>query len=347
MKNSFRLATLVLCLCPLAGFSQAPRLPRDPDKLIARAQMFWANIAAGQRLKALEFVLPEKKDAFISGDRTPLAGVRVTGLNLTSDPEVASVRIEADMVIAGFSAGRSTWPLLDKWVWRENNWYTDVADDRDLFKLSAGTPAANTEQLAKEIDQALRFQTELNLGTVIHGQLVQLRLPVEYSGKLPLSVRLKSPLPSFTLAAQNLGLTSTSPYVFFSFQTDGWDGPVNVPLRVEFKYEDAFVERSLLVRGSVFSPLSFRQVPAEIQKGKTETVSVFVRNNTGEPITVRYVSVQDRVNTLKSVSVMEPHQEAEFVFGIRPDIEPTTFSVVPKQPVQGTSEFAYKFRVGR
>src|SRR5205814_8060083 len=56
------------------------RLPREPEKLIDRVQKFWTAITSNQRFAALEFVLPEKRNQFLSGTPMPILKARVLGL---------------------------------------------------------------------------------------------------------------------------------------------------------------------------------------------------------------------------------------------------------------------------
>src|SRR5439155_18842327 len=65
--------TLALYLSSIpVSFSQEFRLPRNPEKLIDRALTFWALITSNQRFRALEFVLPEKRDVFLAGRAMPI-----------------------------------------------------------------------------------------------------------------------------------------------------------------------------------------------------------------------------------------------------------------------------------
>src|SRR5437762_12140722 len=128
MKSLFRM-TVAFCLLAIpSAFSQDLRLPRDPDKLIERVQAFWHSMASGQRLQAVEFVIPEKKNLFVSGNPLPILKADVVGLDLTPDREMATVRVSLSVLGTDLSAGQAGWTISDPWIWRRGNWYLDIQD---------------------------------------------------------------------------------------------------------------------------------------------------------------------------------------------------------------------------
>src|ERR1700745_2280586 len=124
MKRFFGLILIASCsLVPLPVAAQDLRLPRDPEKLMLRAQNFWAAIGARQRLQALDFVLPEKKDLFFSGNVPPIVSAKVLGLDLTTDINHAAIRVNLEVLNP--LTGLSRWTATDSWVWRRGTWYVD------------------------------------------------------------------------------------------------------------------------------------------------------------------------------------------------------------------------------
>jgi hypothetical protein len=119
MKSLFRV--VVLCLAIPSAFTQDLHLPRDPDKLIERVQAFWRGVTSGQRLQAAEFVLPEKKNMFLSGNPLPIVKASVSGLDLTPDRDMATVRVSLSVLGTDLSAGQANWTISDPWVWRRGN----------------------------------------------------------------------------------------------------------------------------------------------------------------------------------------------------------------------------------
>src|SRR5947209_2401247 len=132
---------------------QALRLPRDADKLIDNAQKFWSEMTTNQRSKALEFVLPEKRDLFLSGSPLPVLKVRVLGLDLTSRPEEALVRISMDVLAKESPTGSLTWTTSDPWIWKNGKWYYDVAAPPDIFAKGPSPPSPDSKKIQDDIEK--------------------------------------------------------------------------------------------------------------------------------------------------------------------------------------------------
>src|SRR6266567_1081941 len=86
-------------LFAIDSFAQGGRLPRDPDKLISRAQSFWTFMVSGQRTKALELVSPERRDVFLASSPMPMVGAKVVGVDITDEPSRATVRVQVDAIM--------------------------------------------------------------------------------------------------------------------------------------------------------------------------------------------------------------------------------------------------------
>src|SRR5437867_2529842 len=121
-RNSGLIAALFLSVTTLVS-GQNLRLPRDPEKLIDRAQKFWAAMTSSQRYKAVDFVLTEKRDVFLSGSSIPITKAKVLGLDLTTSADQATVRVAIDVLSTENASGFLNWTVTDTWVWKEGNWY--------------------------------------------------------------------------------------------------------------------------------------------------------------------------------------------------------------------------------
>ena len=106
-RKSCLILVLILASFTLAS-AQALRLPRDPDKLIDRVQKFWAAMAASQRSKAVEFVLSDKRDIFLSGTPTPIRKASVMGLDLTTNADQAIVRVAIEVLSIENASGATS-----------------------------------------------------------------------------------------------------------------------------------------------------------------------------------------------------------------------------------------------
>jgi len=333
---------LIVCFYGTAR-SQSVRLPRDPQKLIDRATTFWNLMITGQRAKALDFVVADKRDAFVAASSLPILGAKVIGLDFTSDPNHGIVRVRLDSMSVQVTGTTASFTVNERWIFKNGNWYVEVGDPRDLSPnvgLSSSVP-----EMIKQIEQSLRLpKSEIDMGTVIEGAQVNNQVPIEYTGKFPLTVELATAMPVVSVHMERGRLTESSSHFILSFDSGGWEGPVSIPVNVRFRFEAAVVERTVLVRGSVFAPITFRQVPPTSAQ-KDGRFSVFIRNNTSEKIDLQYISVDGKLDVLKDVRVLEPQAETETIFRPKPGEKPGTLTIVPSQPVHGKNMFAFRFRI--
>jgi hypothetical protein len=348
MKRKSRLIIPLLLASITLLSAQNLRLPRDPDKLIDRAQRFWAAMAASQRTKALDFVLPEKKDTFLSGTSVPIVKAKVLGLDLTSNADQATVRVAIDILSGESASGFMNWTVSDTWIWKEGNWYLNVAANAGMFHAGPAPPAVNTKEVQKAIEtnfQLLRH--EIDLGTLVQGQYPPpVEIPIKYTGDLQLSLEVGLPNPVVSLAVISDTITSDTKNVVLQVSTENWDGPFTFPLPLKIRSGGAVVERLLVVKGSVFVPLVFRQSPADGPVPGQE-FSIFIRNNTDERAPIGPVVVDGKMDLLKKPEALLPHEEVELVFKTRPDETPDRLYLVLTSPIQGRSNYTYIIRTVR
>jgi len=342
MKRGFCLI-VALFFAPAIISSQELRLPRDPEKLIERVQRFWGRVTAGQRFQALEFVLPEKKDLFLSGNPTPILNAKLVGVDLTANPDHAAVRISLDVLSKEAASGRLNWTITDSWVWRGNNWYLNLEDPPDLFPKSGSTDAVDIKEVRRQIDKNFEIlQNSVDLGTLVEGRHSRVEVPIRYTGDVPISAELALPNP--LVDVESTPITSRSQHLVLSVGTENWEGPFSLPLALKIRYQAAIVERTLFVKGEVFVPVAFRQSPPNgpIEEGRE--FSVFVRNNTSQQAGILFISVDARLDVLKPPSVLPPNQEIELVLRLRRGESPDRLFLELDTPLYGRDIFTYRFR---
>src|SRR6266850_754064 len=343
-------ACLILLLCFLATVfvsAQDLRLPRDPEKLLPRVQRFWTAVAAGQRLQALEFVLPDKKELFLAGTPIPVLKARVVGLDLSADSEHAAVRVSLDVLSTEARSGPLNWMITDRWIWRGNNWYLDLERPPALFSKGGTANNAEVTAIQKQIERDFQLLTDhIDIGTIVEGQYPRFEVPIRYTGDLPVSVELALPNPIVDLEySSSLGLTSQSKQqLVMVVSSVDWDGPFDLPLSLKIRHEAATVERMLHVKGNVLVPLAFRQSPPSgpIEVGRE--FSVYIRNNTSEQAAIRYISVDAKFDVIRQPRVIPPAQEAEVVLRLRPGESPDRLYLVLDTALHGRDMFSYRFR---
>src|SRR5579862_3634376 len=278
MKRISCLAFAVFFATTLTS-AQALRLPRDSDKLIDSVQKFWTAMTMSQRYKALEFVLPEKRDLFLSGSSMPVIKARLLGLDFTSKPDEAMVRISLDIFTKESSSGFLTWTVTDPWVWKDGKWYYNMIPPPDVFPKGSPQTPVDAKKVQAEIETKFQIlHNPIDVGTVKDGQHFTVEVPIKYTGDLPLSMEMGLPNPLIALGHLSDPITARTENFVLLVGTDDWDGPFTLPLPLRLRYENVTVERTLTVTGTVSVPVSFRQSPEEGPvPGKQ--FSVFIRNN--------------------------------------------------------------------
>ena len=345
-KGSFLiLAFYVLTAAFLSA--QDLRLPRDPDKLVERARKFWTAMASGNRLQALELVLPEKKNLFLSGNPVPILKASVLGLDLTADTSKATVRVGIDVLSPEAAAGRLNWTISDPWVWRRDNWYLNLESPIDVFPKGEGLEAIDIKEVQSQIEKNFEILRDpVDLGTLVDGQHFTVEVPIKYTGDVPVSVELALPNPLVDLGLSD-PITSRSKNLILLVGTEDWEGPFNLPLPLKLRYRGATVDRTLMVKGNVFAPIVFRQDPPNgpIEAGRE--FSVFIRNNTGQQAGIGFFSTDAKLDVVKQPVMLLPKQEAELVLKLRPGQSPDRLYLQLDTPLNGRQIYTYRFRNAR
>ena len=317
-------------------------MPRDPDKLIDRAQKFWMALTTNQRYKALDFVLPEKKDLFLSGSSVPILRAKVVGLDFTSNPDEASIRISMDVFAKESSSGFLTWVVTDPWIWKDGNWYFNMQQPPGIFPTTSVESTIDVKKIQAQIEKNFKIlRNPIDLGRLLDGQHLSIEVPIKYMGELPLSLDMTLPNPLVALKVLNEPITSQTQSFTLMVGTDAWDGPFSLPLPLKIRYQSVTVERTLTISGNVFVPLAFRLSPAGGALPGRE-FSVFVRNNTDTASAIQTV-VGDKMDLVKFPKALPPHGEAELVFKPHPNETPDQLYITLEKPIEGRSSYTYRF----
>ena len=346
MKKGSCLIFVFLVFATVLLPAQDLRLPRDPERLIERVQKFWSAMTSGQRLQALEFILPEKKELFLTGTPIPILKANVLGLDLTTAHDRAAVRINIEVLAKESASGRLNWTITDSWVWRRNNWYLNLESPPSVFPKSASAGALDLKEAQTLIDKNFEIlRNPIDFGKLNEGQFLRMEVPIRYTGDLPVSVELALPNPLVDISADEI--TSHSNHLVLLVGAENWEGPFDLPLPLKIRQGAATVERTLRVKGSVFVPLAFRQSPPNgpIEEGRE--FSVFIRNNSSQQVGIRFISVDAKFSVLKRPETLPPDQEAEVVLKLRPGESPDRMYVQLDAPLEGRDMYTYRFRNAR
>src|SRR6266446_7398651 len=264
MKRISYLILLLYLFTTIFTSAQNLQLPRNSEKLVERVQKFWAAMLSGRRVQALEFILPEKKDLFLSGTPIPILSAKVIGLDLTSDPNRAAVRTSIETLSTDAASGRASWAITDFWIWRGDNWYLNLENPPDIFPRRGSNEPQVTE-VQKQIEKTFELlRNPVDLGTLIQGQHLRFEIPIKYTSDFPVSVEsgLANTLVDIE-GPSSLDVTSRSNHLVLLVDTEDWEGPFNIPLPLKIRSGAAAIERTLVVKGDVFAPIVFRQEPPD------------------------------------------------------------------------------------
>jgi archaellum component FlaG (FlaF/FlaG flagellin family) len=344
MKRFFWRILITSCfLVPLPVAAQDLRLPRDPEKLMLRAQNFWAAIGARQRLQALDFVLPEKKDLFFSGNVPPIVSAKVLGLDLTTDINHAAIRVNLEVLNP--LTGLSRWTATDSWVWRRGTWYVDLANALEVFPRGNPANPVVAAEVQRQIEKDFEIlRNPVDVGTLIQGEPSRTEVPIRYTGDAPISIDVALQNPLVDLEYESSSKITAASKSFVLLIDTSHEGPFNFPLPLKISSGGVSVERTVLVKGTVFAPVTFRQEPADGPIVQGENFSVFVRNNTAEEAKIRYITVDGKLLIMKQPGKLPPNEEVEVVLRLKPDEIPDRLYLVLDTPIHDRSSYTYRFR---
>src|ERR1051325_10937688 len=189
MKRAFSLVILLSAMTVVSP-AQNRHLPRDSQKLIERAQAFWAALVGGKRIEALNFVAPNKKNLFLSGSPVPIIRAEVVALDLTDRPDQAQVRVSLETLNKEAVGSRNGWEITDVWVWTQGNWFLDLRDaPESVFPHMNSGAKSDTAEVEKKIDRNFQIlRNPVDLGRLIQGEKLTFEIPIKYTGDVPVSV---------------------------------------------------------------------------------------------------------------------------------------------------------------
>lgn len=338
-----RIWLVPLALLSLSAQDRVPpraQLPRDADKLVARAQEFWNYLLENQKAKALEFVAEDSRDAFLAGQSMSLISARVAGLDLSDNPNEAVVRTSVKNLVGATPAA---WELSNRWIRKNNTWYLEVGDQRGgVAALFSGKPFSGPVGPPgdRALDADLKVPEVFDVGTILQGRPATIKFPIEYSGKL--SFRVESLPRTFIYTVSEPLSLETHSFNFYVIPNSP-HGEFTLPLKLNFYGEAIKLERNVTLKGKIFSPLSFRQVPdAPLKAG--ETLRVFVRNNMSQTVSIKYVASEFEGSGLKWPEVLRPNEEGEILYKPLSDTSPERLEVVLTEPAFDLTGFTHTFR---
>lgn len=347
MNRAIVLILIFLSLSSI-GDAQENKLPRDINKLFLRVQEFWKFLGT-DKVKALDYVLPEKRALMIGNPRLPYKNPQIAGLDLTPDPNRAKVRISLDVMASDISYGYWHSEMADQWVWTKNNWFLDLPDKptKAMFKADPGANATVIESIKADLDKNFVVaETVIDLGKIPHGDRRVFSIHFQYAGSNPAELQVGFPTEAILNDRGLRQLTNTTKELPLTLLSEFVDGDFVIPVTLKALVEGVFVERRVVVRGSAAAPLTFAQFPDLYEDSPTGKFAIRIRNNTSEAMRVIAVATDDAFSISDLPLALPANGEGTInlnrkATGPKPDKVYITID----PPTNGRSQFVYPIRV--
>src|SRR5688572_6845429 len=298
MPVMFRAAVLIVmfvCLSPLA-YPQAIPIPSRLDDLIPRAEEFRRLLAAGNRAKASEFVLPADRDRFLNDPVASLQNPQMTGVDFV-DKDTVRIRTTGKAAIApaGGSPQISETRVADTWVRSQNRWYFQPSlAEESLLAGFGGNPSADAQSLAEIRSNFKVLADVINVGRILQGEVKFVSIPIEYTGVSPirLAPKLETPLATLDMQSSSRIIPGTKEFGVWVSGSD-LDGPFNTMITFTVYYQGVAMDHSVKFEGNVFAPFTFRQLPEAVPPDSYVNFQLFVRNNNDVEVKVSTVAADE------------------------------------------------------
>lgn len=291
------LAALILGLpmaLPPAQTGRAPGRKPSLDRLVERVEGFWTALARGDKLRALEYVEPASRDVFAAWMVPPFSDPRVARLEPARAAGEVLVAVEVQRILPPL-ASPVTWPVTQKWIFREGDWFAVVERFLPPFLASPQNipkPALGPREVEERTDAVRRLltfeTTELDFGTVRQGQLARLSIGYRLDGGEPLNLVFRN-------APQELMVRGLEGRKFqpgegrrieFEFPTEQMAGKVERSFAIVVRHNEVEVPFEFRMRVDVYAPVSALPTVLKFAGGEREK-EVVVTNNSKSAVRIQ------------------------------------------------------------
>ena len=291
MLPAHRIKCLVLPLLATAAFCLAAAEPpgRRPslDALVTRASAYWELLAKGQKDRALEYVQPPSREAYLARQTPAFSDPRVIGLELSAAPAEVWVTVKVKRVLP-LIPGPVDWPVKEKWAFDGGKWLVVIAKLPSTFAPATSSqpriPAANPEETDKErqsIGEALHFEnSKIDFGTVRQGQEVPIELKYQLTGNKAMAWKVRGgPRGLMRRGSGGKELVSgEGQKIELRLLTQDHDGEISATFAVLAGSAGVEVPYEFTIHGYVYAPVSISPRALRFLKGESAK-EVTLRNN--------------------------------------------------------------------
>ena len=278
-------------LIALTLLSSAPAFSQDLNALPNRVQALWDALAAGESLRALDYVEEASRARFLEREPNNVMTASVVGIEFTENSGAVSVRMRTTVLVPQLGAVERT--ISEVWVWERDNWFLRVPEGMPETPFG-GTAASGEGPPGRERDNRPRIEflvDELNLGSHVQGDLVEGVIPfrVQYARGALRSIGTTGVLgsvPGLSFGAPEwideeegrLPFTWDTTFVF-----------ADVDEVVAFAVRDRGRNRGLvplMIVGDIEPRIRFTQVPEAVDMSEAGSFELIIENISHEPFAI-------------------------------------------------------------
>ena len=341
------IATIVLLLLAgQVGSGQSPKIPPQLSMLLDRARDFRTALAAGDLVRAQEYVLAEARNRVLGGQGQMFRDPQVLGLDLGEDPSRVGVRVSLRVLTQGAdTAGRFV--VRDGWIHTEGEWFFDAPGFRDVWELEGLVAEIDTEALKSQLDGEFELlEDQVDVGRLIRGEHRSVRVPIRYSGDAPARIETTLPSELLTLDAVSTRVinSDSGDFVLLLSADNDWEGVFDIPLPLEIHARGVSIKRTLRVKGNVFAPLDLERSTEAL--GDPAEYRFIIVNNSEETMRVAYMSVDGKMDILGHSEEIEPGGEGFVHLRSIPDQTlADRLTIVLKEPLFDRQNYVFRLRL--
>jgi hypothetical protein len=336
-----RVVCLILVLAsagPVWGQDNAP--PQRLDELFMRASAFRRFLAAGDRVKASEYVVTSKRKDFLNKPASALDNVRPIGFDFV-DKDHVLVRVTGQTVVSGGEGAQLTQPqIADLWVREKGAWYFEPASADVPFAAVFKKDAAADATALAEIKSSFKLLTQaIDVGEMWQGDRKELPVQFQYTGSSGIRIVSKIDTPVTMIdGASTRWITKESNHFQITAGSDDFDGPFDIPMTFTVYYKSVALDQSVRVKGSIRPVCKYRQAPETVPPDSKEEFRLFLTNNTDETAEFGAFETDGKFFVTNYPRRLEPAQEGvitlkrDQINGVKPG---TVVSIALKKELQG------------
>jgi len=272
----------------------------DLNLLRSRVEAFWKLRQQGRKQEALNYVDPSCRKYFMGRDEQKFLSFSLAQMRFIPNSSSVIVTVDVRLLFPQFLAPVDS-PVEETYVFRNGNWYAQVAPAADLKQLfqdskepkSANGPSPEVvAKMRKELDQLEIKPEQIQLGELRQGDSKVFSVGYKNPGTLPARVKINKAPPGLSVNSLIADIyPGKSGTLLFTLDTTYLDGKISDKIAFLVSNEGAEITRELPIEGYVKAPLSF--TPPHLVLGQDSRCEVSIKNQTQQVIQINASNLPD------------------------------------------------------